>query len=125
MTAWTRSRRPSLRSRLETWLFTVASLMYRRPASSALDRPAASSRSTSVSRSVRAGSEAGVALLARGPGRVRANWPSRRRVTDGASRASPAAITLDGLGQLGGLDVLEQEPTGAGPDRGVHVVIEV
>ena len=49
--------------------FPVASLMYRRPASSALDRPAASSRSTSVSRSVRADSEAGVARWA---GRVRA-----------------------------------------------------
>src|SRR5215470_5685332 len=56
---------------------------------------------------------------------ARANWPSRRRVTDGASRASPAAITRMASAQLGGLDVFEQEPAGSGPERRVHVLIQV
>src|SRR5215470_20320468 len=56
---------------------------------------------------------------------ARANWPSRRRVTDGASRASPAAITRMASAQLGGLDVFEQEPAGSGRDRRVHVLIQV
>src|SRR5215469_14856875 len=85
MTAWTRSRRPSLRSRLETWLLTVASMTNSRWASSALDSPLASRRRTSVSRAVSSESAGGVVVCLAGS--AWANWASSRRVTEGASRA--------------------------------------
>ena len=48
-----------------------------------------------------------------------------RRVTLGARSASPRATTRIGVEHVLGRCVLEQEPAGAGPDRGVHVVVDV
>ena len=76
-------------SRRATWALAVAVLMNNCPAISPLDRPRPTSVSTSRSRPV----------MPSMPGRrgagadVAANWPMRRRVTPGASSASPAAIT--------------------------------
>ncbi len=76
------------------WVFTVCSATTRSAAISWLDRPRAISRSTSVSRGVSAFSAAG-----RGRSRCgrAANSAISRRVTDGASRASPAATTRTAL----------------------------
>src|SRR5436190_5988729 len=54
MTSWARSRRPSLARIRLTWVLAVAGLTTSRPAISALDRPCATSRSTSRSRPVSA-----------------------------------------------------------------------
>ena len=43
----------------------------------------------------------------------------------GAIRASPAATTRTALSRSTGQRVLEQEPAGAGPQRLVHVLVEV
>jgi hypothetical protein len=75
------------------WIFTVCSAITRWAAISALDSPRATSARTSVSRSVRWSRR-----LRSGP----CGWPSRensairRRVTDGASSASPAATRPGG-----------------------------
>ena len=87
--AWTRSRRPSLPSRLETWLFTVASATTSAAAISALDRP----RGEQPEHLELALGELGelVAVALDGAGSRRATWSSSRRVTAGESTASPAA----------------------------------
>src|SRR4029077_17570706 len=54
MTSWARSRRPSLARIRLTWVLAVAGLTTSRPAISALDRPCATSTSTSRSRPVSA-----------------------------------------------------------------------
>src|SRR6266568_5266939 len=54
MTSWARSRRPSLARIRLTWVLAVAGLTTSRAAISALDRPCATSRSTSRSRPVSA-----------------------------------------------------------------------
>ena len=88
ITACTRSRSPSLASRLPTCVLTVASLMNRAAAISVLLPPLARSTSTSRSRAVSEASRAGEGEVSGG---LRANASMRRRVTDGASRAWPAA----------------------------------
>src|SRR5215467_4802417 len=100
MTAWTRSRNPSLASRLPTWVLTVASLTNSPSAISALLRPRASSRSTSCSRAVSEASRDG----------------------DGAVSGGGRAHRGD---QIMPRRVLEQEPAGSGPERLVDVVVEV
>ena len=50
VTAWARSRRPSLIRMRLTWVFTVVSAMVKNSAISALERPWATNRSTSRSR---------------------------------------------------------------------------
>jgi hypothetical protein len=55
MTAWVRSRAPSLSSTLRTCVFTVSRLRYSESAISALDSPPATSRRTSASRPVSSG----------------------------------------------------------------------
>src|SRR5215217_8071077 len=98
-TAWTRSRAPSLvRTRL-TWVFTVFSEMNSVSASSSLDSPLAMATSTSRSRSVRS-AKRGLAVLA---GRLE-NRSMSRRVTDGDSSPSPAAmVRIPSISCSGGL----------------------
>src|SRR5579863_5598149 len=98
ITSWTRSRAPSLVSRCATWVLAVAWEMYRRRAISAFDRPAATRPRTSRSRPVRAwvtwSARADAVAVAGRPlagAGVLAKALIRRRVTLGASRASPAA----------------------------------
>ncbi len=72
-----------------TCVFTVSSPTCSRAASSGLDSPSASSRSTSVSRGVSTSNFPCVGAF----GRSRANSAMSRRVIPGASSASPAATT--------------------------------
>jgi hypothetical protein len=72
------------------WVLVVCSAMTRVSLISVLERPRAISRRTSVSRWVSAPSVDGNGGSGRG---WRAKSAIRRRVTDGASRASPAATT--------------------------------
>src|SRR5215472_676714 len=89
-TAWARSRRLSLARMRPTWVLVVCSAMTSVPLISVLDRPRAISRSTSVSRRVSAPSVGGDGGSGRGR---RAKSAINRRVTDGASSASPVATT--------------------------------
>jgi hypothetical protein len=85
-------RRLSFISTLATWVFTVVSLTTSSAAISALERPRAIRRNTSSSRAVRLASAAG-GSRSDGSGSREAKRSSSRRVTDGASRASPLATT--------------------------------
>lgn len=87
MTAWARSRRLSLAKMRPTCVLVVCWAMTKVSLISALDRPRAISCSTSVSRGVSVPSVAGDG--AREGGR-QAKSAMSRRVTEGASRASPA-----------------------------------
>jgi hypothetical protein len=107
-TAWTRSRRPSLRSRLDRWVLTVASARNRRLASSAFDSPVASSRSTSSSRAVSDESCGGGCWPLAGS--VRARRSSSRRVTAGASSAPPPATTRTASTSWPGRTSLSRKP---------------
>src|ERR1700747_1924093 len=92
--------------RAAMWLFTVASLRYSRAAISALVRPLATSLTISSSRPVSClVASAGVPS---GEG-LRQKSSIRRRVTDGASNASPAGRGTHRGGQLVTAGVLEQE----------------
>ena len=93
-----------------------------RSAISAFDSPRASSRSTSSSRGVSSSSAAGAARRA---APTRANSSIRRRVTVGASSASPAATARIAVDELLGRRVLEQEAARAGLQRVVDVLVEV
>ena len=78
------------------------------------------SSSTSCSRGVRASMRVGGATAGR-----RAKSSISRRVTDGASSASPAATTRTACTRILAADVLQQEAAGAGPQRVEHVLVEV
>jgi hypothetical protein len=98
-----------------TWVLTVSSVTTRRAAISALDRPAATSRSTSVSRgvSVRSAAEGAAPLPAPSAaecGRVRANSLISRLVTPGASRASPEATTRTPSNSRSAVTSLSRKP---------------
>jgi len=116
MTSWMRSRASSLVSRCATWVFAVAGLIVRWSAISALDMPRATSSSTSRSRSVstsmaRACAVGALAVTAGLPGRpLLANSPIRRRVTLGASSASPPATTRMALIRSAGSVSLSRNP---------------
>jgi len=73
---------------LPTCVLTVASLTYSAAAISVLLPPRATSTSTSRSRAVSEARRAGEGAVSGG---LRANASMRRRVTDGASKALPAA----------------------------------
>ena len=89
----------------------------------ALDLAIATSRSTSTSRSVSPVSDGGVGVW---PGSVSANRSSSRRVTEGASRASPRATTRTASTRSAGRTSLSMKPLAPGPqcreDRVVDVV---
>ncbi|CAM5480526.1 hypothetical protein SALBM217S_06999 [Streptomyces griseoloalbus] len=76
-----------------TCVLMVDSATTSRPAISALDRPCAISTSTSVSRSVRSPYAACADGSTRGASDSLENSVISRRVTEGASSASPAATT--------------------------------
>ena len=121
MTSCARSRAWSLARRWPMWVFTVPWPTCRWSQISLLDRPRAISDSTSRSRSVTPSSPCSGDC----PGSAsRANSAIRRRVIDGASRPSPAATTLLPR-QLRRRDVLQQKSTRAGPERGVHEIVQV
>ena len=89
---------------------------------SVLDRPRAISRSTSVSRCVSTPSAGAGGWSWRGSaGEVGDQAPGYRR---GEQRLA-AGHHPDRVHQLGGGGVLEQETAGPGPQRFVHVVVEV
>ena len=123
-TACTRSRRPSLRRMLETCVLTVVSLTnealgelgVRQPAG---QRGAAPRSSRSVSEASAGGGVSG------GPGSVCAKRSSSRRVTVGASSASPARHHADRLDELRRLHVLEQEAARSSAQRLEDVLVEV
>ena len=113
MTRCTRSRALSLVSRCPTWVLAVASLMHRLAAISELDRPVAIRARTSRSRAVMAGrAPRGLAAggAGRGGGGRRVNSATSRRVTLGASRASPAAMTRIALISSAGCVLLSRNP---------------
>jgi hypothetical protein len=87
---------------------TVSSVTTRRAAISGFDRPSATRRRTCVSRGVRVASApvAGASAL----GRRRVNSLIRRRVTAGASRASPAAITRTASNSRSAVTSLSRKP---------------
>src|SRR5690606_11428804 len=89
-TACTRSRSPSFARTFPTCVFTVVSLTTSSAAISAFDSPRATCASTSRSRSVSVSSPGGGAS-SRTAGSRDANRSSSRRVTLGATIASPAA----------------------------------
>ena len=97
----------------------MASVTTRAPAISALLMPWASRRRTCVSRSL-SWSKAGGTLGAPRAGRARR---MRSRVTTGSSSASPAGDDADGVHQLLGGGVLEQEAARPGPQRLGDVVL--
>ena len=105
-----------------TCVLAVSRAQYSWPAISSLDSPSATRASTSRSRSVSADEGAGRRPAA--PGRRRDSAISRR-VTPGDSRASPRGDDPDGLQQLRGLGVLDQEPARPGPDGLEHVLVEL
>src|ERR1700760_3482317 len=110
MTAWTRSRSPSLARRLPTWVLTVASLTNRAVAISALLRPRASNRTTSRSRAVSEASRDGDGAASGG----------RRAGGGGGARGRRAGEARErGAGPRGGQ---ERAPGARGPDRGDQVV---
>ena len=85
---------------------------------SAFDWPSATSAKTSRSRSVSSSHPGGGAAT---PGR-RSKRSISRRVTRGASSASPPA---HGRAEVSGGSVLEQKAARPGPQRGQHVLVEV
>src|SRR6516225_6746341 len=114
MTAWTRSRRPSLASRWPTWVLTVASVTTSSLAISVLLLPRATSRRMSRSRGVSDASREGRGMAVSGR---RANASISRRVTGGGHP--------HGGDQVRAGRVLQQETAGAGAQRLVDVVIQV
>ena len=120
MTACTRSRTCSLRRIAETWVFTVVSLRKSFSASSAFERPLASSVRISFSRSV---SSSSVRPCVR-----RRLLSEPRDETLGRGRAEervPGRDDADRVHQLRRLDVLEEEAARAGADGGVDVLVEI
>jgi hypothetical protein len=91
-----------------TCVFTVSSVTTKRLAISGLDRPSATSCSTSVSRGVSAPS-AGAAAAGAGR-RIRANSLISRRVIAGASSASPAATTRTASKRRSAVTSLSRNP---------------
>ena len=63
--------------------------------------------------------------VSRSAGATRANSAISRRVTEGASSASPDATRRMPLDELVGGNVLEQEAAGAGAKRVVDVLVEL
>ena len=129
-TAWTRSRRPSLASRLLTWVLTVCSVTNSSAAISALDSPRASWRS--VSRLPRAQPASRAAT--RSPGRmptVRRPRPGGDQIGDqpAGHRRREQRLTgrhhPDRVDQVLPAHGLEQEAAGPGPQRVVDVLVEV
>ena len=108
MTAWARSRSPSLARIRPTWVLVVCSAMTRVSLISALDRPRAMSRSTSVSR-LGERAEPGGDGRDVAPGR-RVKSAISRRVTDGASSASPAATTRTACTSSAAVASLSRKP---------------
>ena len=105
-----------------TWVLVVCSAMTRVVLISVLDRPWAISRSTSVSRWVSAPTVRGNGGPEAWPaGEVGDQPPGHRGGEQGVAGGHHA----DRVHQFGGGGVLEQEAAGAGPQRLIHVVVEV
>jgi hypothetical protein len=107
MTAWTRSRTPSFRRRLETCDLTVASLTTTVAAISALERPLARSLRISTSRPV---SDATAAVSFGGGLAGGVNRLSSRSTAVGPSRAFPFAITRIASMSSAGRTSLRRKP---------------
>ena len=107
MTSRARSRAPNFMSRRPTWVFAVERLTCSRDAISVLDRPRPISVRTSRSRSVMSPAAAGG--RGRGSG-CRVNSSMSRRVTAGASSASPAATTRIASSRSAGRVSLSRKP---------------
>ena len=106
-TSWARSRAFSLVKMRLTWVLEVSGLRNRRAAISSLDRPSATSASTSRSRSV---SPVSARSLGGGrSGRVARSVMSRR-VTLGDSSASPLATTRTAWMRSAGSVSLTRKP---------------
>ena len=104
------------------WVLTVASLRKSAAAISAFERPRATSSSTSSSRSVSSASSGGAPR----PGRRAADELLDQAAGDrGGEQRVAGGDDADGLGELLGPDVLEQEAAGAGLHRLVDVLVEV
>src|SRR5215475_15713382 len=110
ITRWTRSRAFSLASRWLTWVLVVAALIESLSAISVLDRPVAMSASTSRSRVVMAAMAVGAWVAGAGGAGRRTNSATSRRVTLGASSASPAATTLIAAIRSAGWVLLSRKP---------------
>ena len=122
-TAPTRSRTPSLPSTRPTCVFTVASLRCRRAAISRVRQargrsgPPPRPRARSAPRTARR-------AVSPGGGR-RTKRSTSRRVTAGASSASPAATVRTASARRAGDASLSRKPAGAGAERLVHVLVQV
>src|SRR5262249_5362998 len=104
-----------------TWVLAVRGLMTSWRAMSALLRPAATSRGVSRSRSVRSARWGGGGGGAGGGGESGVGRPGH----GGGGEAWAGGAVRGGLQELAGARVLEQEAAGAGPERGVDVLVEV
>ena len=117
----TRFRAPSLAIRLAMWVLTVLSVMYSSSAISLLVRPRATAARTCSSRSV--SGSTGCRGGAPGPA-----VGERLEQPGGDARGDQRVAVgggVDGLGEQRRPGVLEQEAAGAGPQRGVDVLVEV
>ncbi len=111
---------PSFASILATWVLTVVSARYSSAAISALDRPRASDRRTSRSRSVRSAESRRVAA---GPAHVGVDQPRRSRsgprvVSPAAQASTPRSILSDGV-------VFSTKPAAPALSASMHVLVEV
>ena len=122
MAICTRLVTSSLVNRRDTCALTVASLMNSEAATSALEAPDPIAAATSRSRSVSAASR-WAAARRRSDAWASPKWESRVRVTDGEMIASPEATSADGVDDLGGRGVLDQESAGAGAQRAHHLLV--
>ena len=122
MTAWVRSRRPSLLSNRLTWVLTVSSVITRRFAISMFERPSATSWSTSVSRLVN-DAEGRRERLGRSPLRDElADQPARDL---GGKECLAGGDDANGIEQSLRGAVFEQEPAGSGAQGVVDVLVQI
>jgi hypothetical protein len=123
MTSWARSWAWSFINSRLTWVLAVAALMFNRAAMSALDSPRPTSTRTSSSRSVRSLSSTGAGER----GAVRALHELGDEPAGHAGRQERVAGGQgpDAGQQLFGAGVFEQEAAGPGPQRAVHVLVEI
>ena len=123
MTACTRSRRPSFISTRPTWVFTVVSETTNSPAISAFERPRAEqAEGLPLALGQRGQSRRSADRPSAGDGQERLDHPAGDR---GRQQRLSAVHRLDGVDELLGLDVLEQEAAGAGAQRVVDVLVHV
>ena len=121
MTAWIRSRSPSLRSTAATWVFTVASLTHSSRGDLGVGRPRASRAQRLALARVRS-SSAGASPRRAAAGRVALDQPPRDRRREQRLAAGDGA---DGADQLARGTSLSRKPLAPARSALVDVLVEV